>query len=376
MKYNQETLDKYLDNYNAKFIECKNNLLKRDSTIIYSCNCGEICQKTFRQIITAVLLCNRCKFIVEANLKHNDIYNYDKADFITGKIKVTITCKIHGDFMQTPKAHKEGQGCPKCGFDKISTGKIKSIDNFINDANLVHHNKYDYSKSIYIHNNKNVIITCKIHGDFLQTPSNHLSKKGCPKCSKVYRKNTEEYIQEVIKIHGDKYDYSEVEYTQAHAKIKIICKIHGIFEQAASSHLHTKTGCPKCKLPLYSKMSIDWLNYKNISNNIIHAENEGEFRIIGTPYHADGYCKETNTVYEFLGDWFHGNSKKFKHTDIHPLLKVTYGDLYNKTQKRKETIISLGYNYIEIWEYDWKNAIKNLKKFQRKFKIKYLLKNS
>ena len=87
---------------------------------------------------------------------------------------------------------------------------------------------------------KQIINTCKIHGDFLQGPANHInSKQGCPKCAGQNKTNLE-FIEEVIKIYGDKYDYSKVNYINATTKIIIICKIHGDFEQRPCSHLNVQ----------------------------------------------------------------------------------------------------------------------------------------
>jgi actin-like ATPase involved in cell morphogenesis len=115
-------------------------------------------------------------------------------------------------------------------------------DKFIEKARLVHGDKYDYSKVEYINNSTNIIIICKIHGKFKQQPNNHLMGKNCKKCSieiiKIkLRSNTEEFIEKARLVHGDKYDYSKVEYINNSTKINIICKIHDVFEQTPAQHL-------------------------------------------------------------------------------------------------------------------------------------------
>jgi hypothetical protein len=99
-------------------------------------------------------------------------------------------------------------------------------------------------------------------------------------------------------------------------------------------------------------------------------DENGEFRINNKG--VDGYCKETNTVYEFHGDFFHGNpsNDKFPHDKINPISKKTYGELYQRTQHKKSEILALGYNYVEMWEYDWRRAIKAVIKIQRIWKSK------
>ena len=90
--------------------------------------------------------------------------------------------------------------------------------------------------------------------------------------------------------------------------------------------------------------------------NIQHADNIGEKQIIlnGKKYKLDGYCEQTNTIYEFYGDLWHGNPSKFKKDDINPVNKETYGKLYDNTIKRETELKNAGFNVITIWESDYK----------------------
>ena len=115
----------------------------------------------------------------------------------------------------------------------------------------MHGDKYDYSKVNYINSKTKICIICPEHGKFWQIPQNHLKGCGCPKCSfiKIAQKNThnsEEFIKQSKKIHGNKYNYSNVEYIKAKVKVSIICPKHGEFWQTPDSHLRGN-GCPKCK---------------------------------------------------------------------------------------------------------------------------------
>jgi hypothetical protein len=126
-------------------------------------------------------------------------------------------------------------------------------EEFIIRAKKVHSNKYDYSKVVYNGMHEMVSIICPKHGEFWQTPANHLSGKGCPECGNISRWNTkgrmttQAFIEKAKKIHGDKYDYSKVEYINSHTKICIICPKHGEFWQTPNNHL-TKYGCKKCAM--------------------------------------------------------------------------------------------------------------------------------
>ena len=118
-------------------------------------------------------------------------------------------------------------------------------DEFIRKANLVHGNKYDYSKVNYVGAESKVCIICPKHGEFWQTPHRHLRGDRCPMCSKRARLNTEEFIRRAKEIHGNKYDYSKVEYVNNNTKVCIICPEHGEFWQTPTSHF-AGNGCPSC----------------------------------------------------------------------------------------------------------------------------------
>lgn len=132
---------------------------------------------------------------------------------------------------------------------------------FIEKAILVHGNKYDYSRTEYVVSRKKVIIICPEHGEFLQLPTSHLQGNGCPKCARIWtdehRENlqkssrrsrgmtTSEWIERAKSVHGDKYDYSQTVYVNQRTNVKIICPVHGLFEQKADSHLRGY-GCRLC----------------------------------------------------------------------------------------------------------------------------------
>lgn len=116
------------------------------------------------------------EFIKEASTIHNGKYSYDNFVYTNAHSKSYITCPIHGDFEQTPTNHLHGNGCPKCHFGNLSF-KTMTIDEFIDKANKKHQFKYNYDKAKYIKSDIKLTITCPIHGDFEQTPKNHLSRK-------------------------------------------------------------------------------------------------------------------------------------------------------------------------------------------------------
>ena len=183
---------------------------------------------------------NQVDFINRSNKIHNSKYDYSLVDYKNCTTKIKIICKIHDMFEQQPQAHLNGQGCPKC------SGKMrKTKEEFIVESNKVHNNKYDYSLVEYKNNKTKVKIICPEHGIFEQRVDMHTQGHGCDKCSGTYNSTTEIFIEKSAKIHKNKYDYSLVDYKNSRIKIKIICPIHGIFEQNPSDHL-VGQGCGKC----------------------------------------------------------------------------------------------------------------------------------
>lgn len=118
-------------------------------------------------------------------------------------------------------------------------------EEFIDKARNVHGDEYDYSNVNYTNNRTKIEIICHIHGSFWQTPGMHLSGNGCPECAPNMKSTTERFIKKAKEIHGDRYDHSEVEYINSKKKVKIICRKHGPFWQTPGGHLGGQ-GCPEC----------------------------------------------------------------------------------------------------------------------------------
>lgn len=125
---------------------------------------------------------NKIEFIVRANKKHSNKYDYSKTEYFGIFNKIKIICPEHGEFEQTPDRHINSNGCLKCGTKKSTINRTYTTLEFINKAKEVHGNKYDYSNSFYIKGKIPISIICPKHGEFKQTPSSHFSGKGCIKC--------------------------------------------------------------------------------------------------------------------------------------------------------------------------------------------------
>lgn len=196
-------------------------------------------------------LLTREEFIKRAHEAHGDKYDYSKVDYKNTKTRVCIICPVHGEFWQTPYHHMNGRGCTRCQYDSFSRDRRDSLDDFLRKAVEVHGDKYDYSKVEYVKSVEKVCIICPEHGVFYQRPAIHISGQGCPKCgrekaNKSESSTTEEFIEKAKKVHGDRYDYSKVEYNGRENNVCIICSEHGEFWQRSSTHLRGG-GCQICK---------------------------------------------------------------------------------------------------------------------------------
>ncbi len=265
-KYKYPQLPKYLYSVPKIQIYCKKHDSKFEQTIEKhlagqtGCkNC--ISEKKKKQNLTI------SEFLQKAKNIHGDKYNYDKVVYINNYTKVKIRCNNgHGYFEMTPGNHthkNKPQGCRECS-GKILWTKTR----FIKEAKTIHKNKYDYSKVDFIDSTKKVIIICKEHGEFLQTPQKHINGHKCNKCSIeiVSNKNRltkKEFIEKAIIIHGNKFKYSKVKYINNHTDVVIICVYHGEFNQNPSSHL-SGSGCPICRFSKGEQKVAAFLEKNNV----------------------------------------------------------------------------------------------------------------
>lgn len=195
-------------------------------------------------------------FIKKAYDVHGDRYDYSKVEYVNKRTKVCIICPEHGEFWQTPQKHLyDKQNCPLCSKENAQKGNIKknklAKQTFVQKANIVHNNGYDYSVIEYINCYTPITIIHKKCGNrFRQTPSNHLHGCGCPICGikeghDKLTSTTNQFIEKSMRIHGNKYDYSKVNYINNHTNVCIICHEHGEFWQTPSRHLQGY-GCYNC----------------------------------------------------------------------------------------------------------------------------------
>ena len=181
------------------------------------------------------------EFINKAKKIHGDKDILDEVVYDGAYKKIVLICPIHGKYEMTAHSYLSGKRCPKCSGCHRHT-----IEERIKEAIYVHGDKYDYSKVENGKCNEKVTIICPMHGEFKQTWKSHIHGSGCPKCSGVMRKTTDDFIKEFQDKFGSFYDLSKVNYINAYTKICLICPEHGEFWATPHSLLSSETGCPKC----------------------------------------------------------------------------------------------------------------------------------
>ena len=233
-------------------------------------------------------------FIEKAKEVHGNKYDYSKVNYVNSRTKICVICPKHGEFYITPSSHIYGKsGCPVC------VNNIKyTTEEFIKKARDIHGDKYDYSKVDYNGAHKKICIICPEHGQFWIKPNTHISQQqGCYKCSTRYMDN-DKFIEKAKLIHGDKYDYSKVKYVNNHTKICIICPEHGQFWQTPNDHLKG-CGCPICN---ESKMELYLANI--LTNNNIKFERQKTFKWLKLKrnLYLDFYLPDYNIAIECQGE--------------------------------------------------------------------------
>lgn len=299
----------------------------------------------------------RDEFINNAIDKHGNVYDYSKVVYINSRSKVCIICPEHGEFWQTPAMHMSGRGCKLCGHNKLAKCFKKSNGDFINQSTSVHGDKYDYSNVEYKNAHKLVIITCKDHGDFKQTPHDHLKGQSCPKCGIIRQTeakcdNYKSFIEKAKLIHNSFYKYPSEDYTGCREYITIECPIHGIFNQIAYYHLQGK-GCPKCTESNGEKRIRSFLDFNGI--DYISQMKYDDCKDI-KPLPFDFYIPSENLLIEYDGiqhfkaiGYFGGQSRYL--TQIkHDILKNEYVD-------------NNGIKLLRIPHWDFSNIEEILKKY-------------
>ena len=284
------------------------------------------------------------EFVQQAKLIHGNKYDYSLVDYKNNRTKVKIICnKCGNQFEQTPSSHLKYKEACKCS---INHGK-KTLEDFIKKSKSIWGNKYDYSLSEYKDCNTKVKLICKECGNIIeQLPNNHYNFD-CYYCS--YEKRglkqqltREQFIEEAKLVHNDKYDYSLVDYNGLSKNIKIICPIHGIFEQKALNHINNH-GCPICN----NSKGEEKINVFVKNKKIVFEKTKKYDDLIDiSQLSYDFYLPEYNLLVEYNGSQHYSNTFKKPLHDFH---KQLHHDWLKRKYAKSHNINLL---VIPYWDFD------------------------
>lgn len=283
-------------------------------------------------------------FLENCILIHKDQYKYN---ITTDKVKahqmIDIICNIHGPFQQRAFHHMRGAGCKKCGIEARAGMNSAEFKNKALQLSQIITIPYEW-----INCNK-LRIQCHVHGKQEVSYYRVFNTKGCPLCRKkqlndARRKGLVDYSERLQALYDGKYFYDATSFKGLFKPFSAKCPTHGIFTLCSlRSHL-VGVGCPKCS-PV-SKVEKEWLAYLNVPDEL----HQRKIVINGKIYIVDAYDPATNTIYEFWGDFYHGNPDIHDPNEINGIAKKTFGELFENTMKKREDILKAGYKLVEIWE--------------------------
>ena len=240
---------------------------------------------------------------------HGDKYYYSLATFKDYKTRTTFICKIHGPFEQTWEKHiGRKRGCKKCGYIKTGMLLTKNKNDLISDIRKVHGDKFPLDDIDYVKSSVKITLTCKIHDEFSITPNALLKGHGCPKCgiekrSSATRHAKSFFIKRATKKHKGFYIYDLVDYINSNTKVKIICPLHGVFEQAPSNHVAGQC-CPICatkRVGVEQRQTKEEFVEKSIK---VHGY-RNDYSLVdyqGNKIHVDIRCIKHNYIYKCRPD--------------------------------------------------------------------------
>ena len=250
--------------------------------------------------------------------------SFEDVHYANNKTKIKIYCyhkdengNEHGEFEISPGHFLAGERCPKCRYIKSSSKKRRNLEEVKKIASEIHNGKYDYSLITEYKNDRiKYPIICPEHGVFYQAFNNHIkAKQGCPicgreKCDRERVLPFEEFENRANAVHNEKYTYIPESYSSISNKLRIICPIHGEFEQLGTNHVDLRQGCPKCGVVEFKG---EYEIYQYLCNLI--GEDKVQRRckgILDGNYELDIYVPSENFAIEYNGLYWHSEIAKDK----------------------------------------------------------------
>ena len=283
------------------------------------------CSKTFKQYgndhTSKKAGCPHCKgvarltteeFIKRATEVHKGKFDYSKVVYVNTVTPLTVICPVHGEIQVKPHGHLQGHDCDQC----CSTYKL-TTEEFVKRSKEKFGDKFDYSEAVYVSSIEPVTLLCQEFGRFQIKAMTHLlSATGYPSSIVNRPRGIEYFLKRSSDVHGDRYDYSKVEYCNKRTNVKIICKEHGEFLQTPNNHW-SGAGCHKCATGGY-KLLLDGYFYiydiaGDIGFGITNVPNE-RHSAHKTTFKTEGVAAKRTHLFKGTGEMVYEIERHFKHT--------------------------------------------------------------
>lgn len=285
--------------------------------------------------------------------------------------KIKVKCKNDHEWSTSIKFLINGNWCPICSRKEVGDRNAKGVDSLllrINNRNKINPDKAVRIKDVsqYSAMNKKMTFICANNHEWNAIPKTVVNGSYCPECRRLSNIERDTYTHDHFlsvleernkrRNHNKVYLHAGEVYKRVEDRLLFICDKGHVWRTQAKNVIQSDSGCPICANKGFSYKAIEWIeSIERIEGiKIRHRGNsEEEFRIPSTKYKVDGYCEETNTVYEFYGDFWHGNPAVTIPSEINPACNTSYSELYGKTMQRERNIRNLGYSIVVMWENDW-----------------------
>lgn len=329
------------------------------------------------------------QFLDRAREKFGERFQYRYIPAFSLAAIQNIGCPVHGEFQTSGATHiRSKHGCPQCAADcRSDQNAYRSADmkpSWIKrkkQLESLYGSKYEFPVDFHGNVRELVTVECPAHGRFqkhlfvllknnrqhqCQTCRHESSKRFKHKATsddrqrmaKVNRKLANQqravsYADALVRfkaVHGDKFQYSESGYRGMSRLLTFNCKKHGEILMSAKEHVKSRHGCPRCAVNNKSKAEEAWLQQLAVPTLQYSVRLDSGKRLV-----TDGFDRRTNTIYEFLGDFWHGHPSWHEKFDgINDRNKLPFVILFENTEARFNTLYNLGYNICYVWEADIK----------------------
>jgi very-short-patch-repair endonuclease len=220
---------------------------------------GRGCKSCWLEALRAKKERELLKYLQET---YSELYDYSLISYERDRVPLKLVCPTHGVFEIAPYAIRQPTRsilCSACYSDRGRNSKLE-LGEILDRFKLRHGDRYDYSQLGYKSAHVPVEIICRQHGSFQMKAYVHWTGSGCPSCStKIV--STADCVARFKEVHGERYDYSQVDYQGPEIAVVIICRTHGAFTSNPANHWkQAGESCTPCRAAKYKTTTAEIVN--------------------------------------------------------------------------------------------------------------------